>query len=199
MSRVVYNALRIQQTSAADLNDIFNAFAAQTANADGQNFGEESLDGSAIGSGAQAAEAFAPVLHTTVATQPLTASYQQLNPGGVNPMRSSAFTLAANEVVYVTASVEFINDGGANKVLAGTELAMVLASFDGAIAYHGSSTRLYYPGAANGSYILACQFVLSGPANISYFELQVADASGFNLPVGVGRAALTGTIYKRVA
>lgn len=199
MARVVYDALTIDVADAASLNSIFNAFAAQTANVDGQNFGEESIDGDAIGLLVQAQEAFTPVLHTTVAQQPLTATYQQLNPGGVNPMRSTGFTLQANEQAYITASVELPNDG-VNRVVPTTEVKLVIAYFDGiTIRYLTSSERWYAPGPTFGNTILATQIVLSDNQTVDWVELQIKDDSGFNLPVGIGRAALTGTIYRRVS
>ena len=197
MGVVEYTALQPGTTSSTDADAIFAAIAAQTAAADASNFAEEGLDKGSMEPAIQSVRAFDNINVTTPGTQPLTTTFVAVDFG--TPMVTGAFSVAADEILFVQFSAELLSNSTQEGVPVGGQVKVRLAFDAGAgLNVFNESTQLIRPPVAGGRDArVRCLMKLDGPRSIVYVRAEIADITGNDVTVQMDSAVLTGRIFKR--
>lgn len=198
--RVVYIPIPIGTSDSAAVNVIFGAIATETANADEQNFTEEGLDFRVFESEVQSEQGFTPIEHTVVASQALTAVFATMDPGGVKLFRTGPITLGVNETLRVRFRGELLSNAAAYGLPGDTDCQIRFRrSVAAAPTVITSSLRRYRTLVGSPKETrMSMVAKIDGPLGLDWVEVEISDQSGNNNTVQIGRATLTGTIFKRV-
>ncbi|UCC73957.1 MAG: hypothetical protein JSV86_05210 [Gemmatimonadota bacterium] len=204
MARVEYTQLPIGEVAtAAQLNSIFSAIATQTSAVDGENVQEGGLDHVALAGTSDSVRAFSIKTNSNTATQALTGSWVTCDPGGANPIRSTAFSLNSDELLVLRGSVELFTDATNYGLPAGGQIDVRFAFQRDANPVASVTPEVGATAATDAPLgtIVPILTVVSGATQagvFNYVELQVSDQSGTGVTVQYGRVQMMGRIFKRV-
>lgn len=209
MARTIITKPSVGTTSATVLNDALTAIATQTANVDADNLAEEGLDARAFTANITSVSAGTPYTNETVATQALSTTWAQVNPG-VGARLSSIPALAANERLRLVASIEFRTTSGQSGLPSDASVELRLRKRVGGVESTITDTlRALFPAAASdpsaalvggpfgGPARVRIMGVVDGAETLEWAQIEIRSTTG-TPTVQFGEIAFHGVIFKRV-
>lgn len=209
MARVSITKPVVGTTSASTLDTAFTAIATQTANVDAENYAEEGLDQRVFADNVAAVSAGTPYTNETVATQALSTTWAQANPG-VGVRLSSIPALVADEKLRLIVMVEFRSDGTQSGIPANADVELRLRKRVGGVESTITNTlRALFPATASdpsnglvggpfgGSARIRIMGTVDGAETLEWAQLEIRSASG-TPTIQFGEITFHGTIFRRV-
>lgn len=205
MARIIITKPTVGTTSASTLDTAFTAIATQTANVDSENYAEEGLDQRVFANNVAAVSAGTMYTNETIATQALSTTWAQANPG-VGARLSSIPALAANEKLRLIANIEFRSDSTQSGLPDNASVQVRLTKRVGGVESTISNTtrRLFAATASNPSTgalgapaRLRILGVVNGAETLEWAQIEIRSTTG-TPTIQFGEITFYGTIFKRV-
>lgn len=206
MARVIITKPAVGTTSASVLNTAFTTIATETANVDAENWAEEGLDQRVFEDNVAAISAGTPYTNETVATQALSTTWAQVNPG-VGARLSSIPALAANQKLRLIANIEFLSNGTQSGITDNASVQVRLRKRVGGVESTISNTtrRVFAATASNPSSAatkgsparLRMLGVVDGAETLEWAQIEIRSTTG-TPTIQFGEISFHGTIFKRV-
>lgn len=198
MARVDYTPIKegdLRDTK--DINAIFDAIAAESANVTRENWAEEGLDQSAFVASSQGRKAFPPVKVTVAGNVTPGVALVPLVIGAVTVNAIGPFVLAANERMLFKFRAQYVSIPGTPGIPVGQRVEIQLQYDSGGPVVVPATNRAERPTSLGVDKTVSTMHVIDGPLTVASVEVRCAITGGATFRMN--HASLSGFIFQRVS